>query len=452
MTFANSASALYRAIAASPRPAGGSEEQKARQLCRAYLEDRGFICREQRFEYSSFPARFVVPLVGVVFLGCAVAIGCANATDRAVGVTSLTVAAIWCMALGLAGWLGRCGTISFPWFRRESVNLEATRPGLYAVAVSAAAEIQLSPTKPGIEPVVDEEEPALYHPEPTSAGSLGASSQRRAPHHPEPALWLMAHLDSKSQPIPMALRVSAVFASLVGWIGIFILSLVTSAIGGALLSAIHPAIVAFAVLAAMGAVGLMCCVIGNKSAGALDNASGVATVLASIDHIDPKVPLRVILPSAEEIGLAGAYAYLNEWKKRKRLEQEQDTAPAATQPPIIINCDSFDDRGSITCMFPKRDTAFFHPICADASHQTNTPINTRRLIPGILTDSVVFSASGLRAMTISRGTWSTLARIHSRRDTISATPGAKIDHNAVCISRIVMNIAQRTLFSPSLID
>lgn len=413
MTFANSASSLYRAIAVSPRPAGGSSEEAARRLCRAYLEERGFACQEQQFEYSSFPARFVVPLVGAVLFVCATAIGFAGATGRAVGVTSLTVAAVWCMVLGFAGWLGRCGTVSFPWFRRESVNLEATRFGAYSIA-DLTTQTPLTESR----------------------------------FEPEPTLWLMAHLDSKSQPIPMALRVAAVFASLIGWTAIFVLSLAFWVFDGAITS-ILPAIVGFAILAAAGAIGLMCCVIGNKSAGALDNASGVAAALASIDHIDPQIPLRVILTSAEEIGLAGAHAYLREWKKGTRLGQ--GSAPIHATP-IVINCDSFDDDGSITCMFPKRDTEFFHQICADVSHQTNTPVNTRRLIPGILTDSVVFSAAGFRAMTISRGTWATLARIHSRRDTISTTPGSKIDHSAMCIGRIVMNITQQALFSPSLID
>jgi hypothetical protein len=39
------------------------------------------------------------------------------------------------------------------------------------------------------------------------------------------------------------------------------------------------------------------------------------------------------------------------------------------------------------------------------------------MIPGILTDSLAFEAAGLPAVTISRGTLGTLARLHTAGDT-----------------------------------
>jgi hypothetical protein len=43
-----------------------------------------------------------------------------------------------------------------------------------------------------------------------------------------------------------------------------------------------------------------------------------------------------------------------------------------------------------------------------------------RLIPGILADSMAFADRGIESVTISRGTVSTLARIHTRRDNSNA--------------------------------
>jgi len=46
-----------------------------------------------------------------------------------------------------------------------------------------------------------------------------------------------------------------------------------------------------------------------------------------------------------------------------------------------------------------------------------------RLIPGILADNMPFADRGIDAITLSRGTLGTLARIHTRRDNSNALAG-----------------------------
>jgi hypothetical protein len=63
---------------------------------------------------------------------------------------------------------------------------------------------------------------------------------------------------------------------------------------------------------------------------------------------------------------------------------------------------------------------------------------TRRLIPGILADSVAFTDRGLQAVTISRGSLSTLARIHTRRDITTALTGSGIADASVLLAALTM--------------
>jgi hypothetical protein len=74
----------------------------------------------------------------------------------------------------------------------------------------------------------------------------------------------------------------------------------------------------------------MLSVVGQRSAGALDNASGVAAVLDAAAALSPALPIGVLIADAEELSLAGARA----WARSR---------PAG----VALNCDSVDDDGSL---------------------------------------------------------------------------------------------------------
>ena len=87
-------------------------------------------------------------------------------------------------------------------------------------------------------------------------------------------------------------------------------------------------------LVLLGSPAVMASVVGARSNGAVDNASGVAAVLAAAVSVRPETMLGVLLPSAEELGLAGARA----WARSER-------------PGTAINCDGVDDAGELTIMY-----------------------------------------------------------------------------------------------------
>ena len=50
-----------------------------------------------------------------------------------------------------------------------------------------------------------------------------------------------------------------------------------------------------------------------------------------------------------------------------------------------------------------------------------------RLIPGVLTDSVALADAGWETLTLSRGNFRTLQRVHTSRDTLAQLEGNSID-------------------------
>jgi hypothetical protein len=347
----SAAGALLSELAAQPRPAGGAAEASARDECTRRLSALGFQVVEEPFEYSAFPGRYATPLAGCLSIGTLAAAGHVGA--RGSGGAALAILAAATLLAGAAGvWLARRGVLAAPLARRRAVNLSATR------------------------------------------GS--------------PRLWLVAHLDSKSQPVPIALRAAGIAASALLWIAAVV-------VAGAQLAGVDAA-GAWPPLAVLGVVAgapVAASVVGARSPGALDNASGVATVLLAAAAVPRSQPLGVLLTSAEELGLAGARAWA-----------------AAREPGVAVNCDGVDDRGGITLMFSGRRPAALVRAGERAGRAAGVPVRAMRLLPGILTDGVALADAGWEVITVSKGTVATLARIHTRHDRAERLSGAGVAETA----------------------
>ena len=166
----------------------------------------------------------------------------------------------------------------------------------------------------------------------------------------------------------------------------------------------------------------MLCFVRNDSPGAVDNASGVAAVLIA-SQMTTAQNLGVLITSGEELGLAGA----REWAAR------------ASPGMRFVNCDTVDDEGSWRCMYtgprPRRITA-----AAESIGPGGVKLAVGRLIPGILADSMAFADRGLESATVSRGTLSTLARIHTRRDTSNTLAGGGVADAGALLSSLAQEL------------
>jgi hypothetical protein len=62
------------------------------------------------------------------------------------------------------------------------------------------------------------------------------------------------------------------------------------------------------------------------------------------------------------------------------------------------------------------------------------------MIPGILADSMAFADRGIESVTVSRGTISTLARIHTRRDNSNAIEGSGVTDAGALLSSLAKEL------------
>jgi len=350
-------------LATTPRPAGSEREAAARRYCGDVLTGLGFDVNAEPFTYSAAPGKWATPAGGVIFI---VALWVASHLgSRGGGREALVVlGATLLVAVPLALWTARHGVLALPFVRRRGENLVATRGGR------------------------------------------------------SPAVWLVAHLDSKSQPVPTAARAGGIVLSGIVW-GAAICNAAVQWRGVAL-DAWGPFV---AVAGALAALPVVASVVGERSPGALDNASGVATVLVAAGRL-VGAPVGVLLTSGEELGLAGARAW------------------AAAHPAgLALNCDGIDDAGSLVCMHSggSRESRAVAAYAAGAA-QCGVALRVRGLVPGLLVDAVALSDAGWDAATLSRGNWRTLARVHRPSDDLEHLAGTGIAEAAGVMAAAAANI------------
>ena len=359
------AKALIDDLAQAPRFAGSTEEALARARCRAELERAGFSCREISFEYSQWLARLGSPLLAVA-TGIVVILlswlGLAGNGLAPVAAFFTMYFIVFLMSASVRkGWV-----LTFPWSRAVAINLECRRGN--------------------------------------------------------PTVWLVAHLDSKSQTIPMLLRIAGSVALYFGGLlaGLGSLSFRIWGSGAA------PALFAAQGLAAFGILTVGLCFIRNQSPGAVDNVSGVAAVVLAAQSSDSSETLGVLITSGEELGLAGALAW----------------AAKADRRLVILNCDTVDEAGPFRFMYSMAKPV---PVSIAAERQAkrlDIELKIGRLIPGIMADSMVFANSlNWSAITLSRGTLGTLARIHTRHDNSSVLSGNGAAQASVLLSALTKELS-----------
>jgi hypothetical protein len=348
-------------LAREPRPAGSPAEARAHDYAERVLDAAGFTVSRVPFQYSRFPGCYGTPIGGAVLAAAivlAAASGLAGSAAAAAVVLLLGAIAVALFARAMMG----DAVLTLPWLRTAGENLVAT---------------------------------------------WGSET---------PRVWLVAHVDSKSQPVPSLLRVAGIV--------LLALALVTALAATGLQLAALPHRTAWwaaLALAAFGGPPVMASVVGARSDGAVDNASGVAAVLAAAVAVRPESMFGVLLPSAEELGLAGARAWARDVRRGTAL-----------------NCDGVDDAGELTIMY---SGAAPTPLIQTVAALVPRPPRVRRMPLGLLTDSVALADRGWAAVTVSRGSLATLRRVHTPQDSLAALRGSGIDDVASLLAHAVEALA-----------
>ena len=347
---------LLEKIASAPRFAGSESEASTRRLCAELLTADGFSIREEPFTFSEFPGRYGPTVVGILLIATVLLTSHVFTDHGGAGPAALMLFFGLAVTGGIGAWLTRRGTIDFPWLRSSSTNLIATR------------------------------------------GS--------------PRLWLVAHSDSKSQTIPMLARIGALVLMFgaAALLGVTLIVAWVSSIVNSQPIIVSRLVQVLAIIASAAAIPFVLCFTGNRSDGAVDNASGLVSVLLAVRELPTLTDIGVMVTSAEEFALAGARAHLE----------------SNGNPAIVINCDTIDDPGSFLCMGHGRNRGTASAAVGRAAARLGLPVSGRGTIPGILADGIAFAEAGWDAVTLSRGNLSTLARVHTSGDTRERLDGSGI--------------------------
>ncbi len=355
---------LLERLARRPRFSGSESEGDARAICVEELERAGLECIERPFEYSEWPGKWGVPAAAAVQVATILIVG-----GTAVGhgpLLALVLGGALYVALFLASAdAKRRWTRAFPFLRARSVNLEARRG--------------------------------------------------------DPKVWLVAHLDSKSQTVPMLGRIASSIA----------LTAITVIAAVALLFLLVRPLEArdfwraLEIAAIVLGLPSMLCLVRNESPGAVDNASGVVSVLLAAQLVSRALDIGVLVTSAEELALAGA----REW------------AAGARSGLVVLNCDTIDDAGRWRLMYTSSRPRSIEKAAQTISASRGHELPIKRLIPGILADSVAFADHAIESVTLSRGKVATLARVHTRRDTSNAIAGAGVADAATLLAALTEELS-----------
>lgn len=337
-----------RHLARQARPTGSDGAADAQEYCSHVLSSLGYRVTPRPFEYSAAVGRYGTPVAGAASLLLVAAAAVFSLGEHHGAALATLAAGFGGVALG-GRWLAGRGVLALPVLRRQGVNIEAVRGD------------------------------------------------------GDPELWLVAHADSKSQPVPLLARAA----------GIVLLALATLAAFGLAIAGVvglhsvraWPLVIVAAIL---GAIPVLGSVVGRASHGAVDNASGVATILCVAGRLDPDLPVGVLITDAEELGLAGARAWCSETRY-----------PAAP----VLNCDGIDDAGRHTVMWTRPRAQRLEDAFRAAAVRSQESLRVTPLVPGVLVDAVAFSDAGWEAVTLSRGSLATLTRIHTRADDMEHLDG-----------------------------
>jgi len=339
------------AAIARPRLVGSPAAAEVAAHIRRTLAECGYDLSEYQFQFNPWPARLGVSLAGAGYLISSVWAGASLVAGNGYGALAVLLASLVVMAVAV--W-SRPLLESAGWALQPGSNLLATPPGT------------------------------------------------------RPSYLVVAHRDSKSQPVPLLLRGPAIALAILSWLWLFLLALfaTTQPVPRTL-------VLSVTAIAAVSAFVLGCCWVANRSPGALDNASGVAVLLGIAQQQRAAGDVAFLVTDAEELGLAGARAVA-------------DRLPAVSG---AINLDGIDDTGSFHVIerfgWPWRRGGA--PELGDsllrAGQQLELPVRRRDGPFGILLDHMPIADAGIPALTVMKGNARSLRRVHRPADDLDHLDG-----------------------------
>lgn len=352
---------------AQPRLTGSEGAAEVEALLRARFEELGYDVDELDFSFSTWPGRFGLPISGAI-LAIAGGVGAWLLSD---GLPTAALAVlIPGLLLALAPLIFLTPLLSgLPWGRVETSNLLFKRPDT------------------------------------------------------RPSWIIMAHRDTKSQLVPTLVRIAAVVLGVAGWLALVVLSILWLT-GPPLTFATGATVAGIGVVLA----GLLLALswAGNASPGALDNASGLAALLAVARRTADTGDVAFLLTDGEEMGLAGARDVVG------RLPRVQG----------VINVDGLDDDGVLYLAEGagwRRQGSAPQLVAAllTAGRALDLPVQRKRLPRALQVDHLPLVSAGIPSLTLLKGRWSALMRVHRPSDNAGRLQGTGAADGATLLTAAI---------------
>jgi hypothetical protein len=238
--------------------------------------------------------------------------------------------------------------------------------------------------------------PPKEQPGPGATANVLAEVRGREPRVEPRVVWLLAHYDTKSYPLPTLLRMTAAM----------VFPVTGLVMAGAAFAIWTTSVYGWCLGSAVAAALLLSQRSGNESPGALDNGAGVGLLLALAGHYQRRPPravaLRVAFTGAEEMGLLGAFALRA--ANREELSRGRH---------LFINVDGVGCPGDLR-VFGSR-TGPLTRAFLQAGRQTGLRVRWARLAPTVMMDHEVLARAGFPSVSLGSAGWE-LRHIHSRQD------------------------------------
>jgi hypothetical protein len=245
-----------------------------------------------------------------------------------------------------------------------------------------------------------------------------------------PHLLLVAHWDSKSQALPLVVRMALL--AVAGASGLLFVALTAARVALPSLTGAAAVCGLLALLAAVPVLLLYLVGAGNVSPGAVDNASGVGLLLYLAEHFaaePPAINLTFLSPGAEELGVLGAAAYVRAWRA------------AGGWPPSgvhVLNLDGVGTDGPLA--YVAAETAPLTGLVKAACGALGLTLNRLPLV-GAMFDHLPFADAGLDALSLVT-TGSATRAAHTPGDSAQRLNQRGFEQAGAVVLRVVELLAQ----------
>lgn len=226
-----------------------------------------------------------------------------------------------------------------------------------------------------------------------------------------PVLLFVAHYDSKSQTLPIAVRAVSYGIAIMGLVALTVVAVIKVGTGVWLPNYIVWFVAGITVFCLLF---LQSNLTQNRSPGAFDNASGVGTMLEVarvVMALEEEKPITFLATGAEEYGMCGALRYI------QAHADEYDR-----ENTYVINLDGLGVGNGVNIVTrygvpPVRTTRTLAALFRASGESLGIRVSERYLPIGVGLDSIPIASRGFETVTLmARGVGGVALKVHSKQD------------------------------------